>query len=150
MTPPVRDGEDGVTQDLAGHGAPQAPSSTEGAMTMAGNPQFAHEAAKIQQALTLLEDQMTRMRATAGQVDTVTQDVRSHYQAASSNTFTANMEDWIGQYNQVESSVNNLHEALTSAWNDMNAGEDQALTHASGWANDLSAISTIQSTLAGK
>jgi len=119
-------------------------------MTMAGNPQFAHEAAKIQQALTLLEDQMTHMRATAGQVETVTQDVRSHYQAASSNTFTANMEDWINQYNQVESSVNTLHEALTSAWNDMTAGEDQALTHASGWAGDLSAIDSIHNTLAGK
>jgi hypothetical protein len=110
---------------------------------------YSYEAKQIQQALLLLEEQMNKMRATAGTVETITQQVQTHYIAASSSLFASKMNDWIGQYNTVERSVNTLHDALERALQGMQRGESDALSAASGWSGGLTAVDSVSSVLAG-
>ncbi|WP_327176498.1 hypothetical protein OG599_15105 [Streptomyces sp. NBC_01335] len=110
----------------------------------------AHDAQLIQQALTRLEEQMSKMGSAASSIENTSAGLQAHYHASSSTIFVQRMNDWTEQYNKAAHQVNRLHEALTEAMSKLTSAEGSAAEYASGWSptagvDDISSISSVLS-----
>ncbi|GAA3185851.1 MULTISPECIES: WXG100 family type VII secretion target [Streptomyces] len=103
----------------------------------------------IRQALSLLNEQMGKMRTAGQTVETTVQSVARNFDSGASRQFQTKMQEWIETYNQVSQKVNTLHDNLEAANQTLNTGDTDAHDLAAGWDAGGGDLDNIHGVLGG-
>ncbi|RSS83748.1 hypothetical protein [Streptomyces sp. WAC06614] len=94
----------------------------------------------VRRILASVEVQVGAMYTAAGKVEAVVEEIRTHFVAACSATYTTRIDDWQTKYAQVKETYQRFHDTLSEGHRGLDTAHGDAQQMASGWGSGSDAV----------